>query len=284
MFVLVVAPAVAAASPGFAWEAPSQCPNAADARARIERRLGQPIDRYVVGISVDIAPDPEGYVAHVGGRTLTSATCEDLTDAVALVVARLAVESPVRDDDAPQVVAQAPEVVPAKPSPWSGGARLSFMSGVGNVPEVGFGGELALTVRRNHWYGEVAGASWASSSQSLNAGAPARVDVHLGTLTFRGGYAATSPIRGWIAVDTGSIRGEGIALLNPQTGSGPWFAAGAGFGVAWPIVRSVRLVGTVEALVTIIRPVRFELSDGYVVYQPEWMSARTSFGLEIDWP
>jgi hypothetical protein len=110
------------------------------------------------------------------------------------------------------------------------------------------------------------------------------VDVHQHNLTFRGGYAASSPLRGWVAFDAGELTGAGVSLDNPQTGSGPWFAAGAGFGVAWPIVRNVRLVGTVEALVSLVPRVRFELSDGYVIYQPEWMSARTAFGLEVDWP
>ena len=274
----------AGADPALSWRAPEMCPDAADARARIERRLGQPIDRFVVGVAVDIAPDPDGYVAHVGGRTLTSATCDDLTDAVALVVARLAVASPVRDADAPVQTVQAQAASAAPAHVWSGGARLSFLSGVGNVPEVGFGGELAATVRRDRWFGEVAGASWASSSRSLTAGAPAHVAVHLDTLTFRAGYAAAIPIRGWVVVDAGAIGGEGVALPSTQDGSAPWIAAGAGFAVAWPIVHGVRLVGTVEALVTIERSVRFELSDGYVVYQPAWMSARTSFGVELDWP
>nr|HEX4318562.1 hypothetical protein [Kofleriaceae bacterium] len=279
--------ATAAADPGFAWRAPAQCPDAADARARIERRLGgQSMDHYVVGVTVDIAADPEGYVAHVGGRTLTSATCDDLTDAVALVVARIAVAAPAAEqaysDEA--IVPTEVSTIAAPHGRWTASARVSFVSGVGSVPDVGIGGEVAVVVQRDRVFGELAGSTWESSAARLASGAPGGVDVQLRTLTVRGGYAAISPLRGWVVVDVGSMAGQGVALQNEQMGSGPWLAAGAGFGVAWPIARAVRVVGTFEVLAELQHRTTFDLGDGQVVYQPAPATARTSFGLEIGWP
>ena len=77
--------------------------------------------------------------------------------------------------------------------------------------------------------------------------------------------------------------GTGVQLDNSQLGSGRWLAAGAGFGVAWPIHKWVRLVGTTEVLVAIER-VRFSLGDGMTVYAPSAASARATCGLEIGMP
>src|SRR5262249_46367101 len=102
LLVLVVTAAPAAAEPAFAWQAPAACPDAGDMPARIERRLGRALDEVAVGISIDIAAEPTGYVARVdaravsvenGERTLTSKRCDELADAVAVIVARLATEA-----------------------------------------------------------------------------------------------------------------------------------------------------------------------------------------------
>lgn len=91
------------------WQAPATCPDAGEVRARIERRLGMPIDRAVHGIEVAIEPeagDGSGgtarrFVARIDlrgvtvaneVRVLTSGRCDELTDAVAVVIARLAAE------------------------------------------------------------------------------------------------------------------------------------------------------------------------------------------------
>src|SRR3954447_22885830 len=80
------------------WQAPDSCPDAAEVRARIARRLGAPIDRAVRGVTVDVAVERGGreprYVARIDLRglraaaeirVLTSARCDELTDAVAVV-------------------------------------------------------------------------------------------------------------------------------------------------------------------------------------------------------
>lgn len=281
-------PTIAAADPNLAWHAPSECPSAADARARVERRLGgQSLDCFVVGVAVDIASDPDGYVAHVGGRTLTSPTCDDLTDAVAIVIARIAFAVPARpneDMDVEAVVPTTPDSVARPSGRWTAGARLSFVSGIGSVPDVGIGGELAVVVQRDCIFAEVAGSEWVSSDARVVTGAAPRMDVGLHTMTVRAGYAALTPLRGWAVVDVGALSGTGEALDNARMGSGPWVAVGAGFGVAWPIARAVRVVGTLEVLAAIEHRTTFELGDGQVVYQPAPASARTTFGLEVGWP
>jgi hypothetical protein len=295
--VLIALTGIASADPsatGFAWKAPAACPDAEAAKARVEQRLGEPIDHFVVGISVAIDHDRDGYTAHVGSRTLTSATCDDLTDAVAVVVARIATEAPKvpiqvaaldPDRDPARITLELPTTLAprATPAHWGLGGRISFLSGVGSVPVVGYGGELAASVRRNRMFAELAGEMWSSTSGAISQVAPAGVDVHLRNATLRTGWSAVQPLRAWLAVDAGELRGGGNGLINSHVGAGPWFAIGAGFGVTWAYRPWIRLVGSLEALATLDRNVRFVLGDGFVLYQPAPLTVRCSFGLELAW-
>jgi hypothetical protein len=277
------------AGDGFTWEAPSTCPDAADVRARIERRLGRSLDDLAVGIAVDIAVEPTGYVARIDARaatvdhvvrTLTSTRCDELTDAVALIVARLATESRrvavVVRPAAPEIT----EAVAAPPRPrrWGGGIRVLGLSGIGRVPSVGLGGELAGSVRRHDVFGEIAASHWVGRPLRISDGAPG-IDVSLDAATLRMGWSPDQmPLRAWLAGEFGTIRGSGL----PEIGSARWVSAGAGFGVAWPMSPEIRLVGTFELAVPFSRPY-LQLESGDRLYQPSWLTAQTSIGLEIGW-
>lgn len=278
---------------GLAWQAPATCPDASALRARVEQRLGHPLDDDAAApVSIDIEELGSRYVAAVDlgdddVRTLTSARCEDLADAVAVIVARAAGEHraaprrvAARDDEeiTLHTTLAAPHV-----RVWSVSARLSGVSGVGIIPEVGLGGELAVAVRRRSAMAEVAGTRWAVSKAQLHGGGPAHVDVGLDVMAMRLGWRSERlPLRGWASVEVGTMYGNGVALANASLGEGRWFAAGAGFGVAWPMTRWARLVGTTE-IMTAIERVRFALGDGSVVYAPAPMSARATCGIEVGW-
>lgn len=285
---------------GLVWQAPVTCPDAGEVRARIERRLGMSIDRAVHGIEVDIAAGGDGkdrsFVAHIDlrgvtvaneVRVLTSARCDELTDAVAVIIARIAAENrqPAREQrqpiDRPGIMTYAPS--PAAPHKWGGGIRALGVSGIGALPRVSLGGELAAYGRRNSMFAELAGARWLPSRRVLLTGAPGGVDISLGVLSARFGWGPEDlPLRAWISGELGSIRGEGIALNNAQIGSSTWGGVGAGFAVAWPMTPHARLVGVVETVVPLQRA-RFVLQDGAEVYRPSPATVRSGLGLEIGW-
>ena len=285
--VVVIAAALArtaAADPSFAWQAPSACPTADDVRARIERRLGHPLDPASAGITVAVAVEPAGYVARVDAgteaRTLTSAHCDDLADAVAVVVARLATEArraqPVAS--APAVAVLGPvaidsEAAPRPPRAWGGGVRALGLSGIGRVPSIGVGGELAVFVHHHDRFAEIAVAKWVAPRLQTPTG---DLDIGLDVLALRAGWAPERmPIRGWLAGEIGMRAGDAAM------GSSRWTAVGAGFGVAWPMSPELRLVGTFEVDVPIQRP-PVEL-DGAEVFRPAWLTAHTALGLEVAW-
>ncbi len=296
--VLVVGAAAARAESGFVWEAPEPCPGVAEVRARIEVRLGTPVDGSVHGIAVEIGREGDQFVARIDtrgdaaanpGRTLTSARCDELADAVAVVVARLATEARERRDELARRKAAGPVAVaaaaPARgaPGPWGGGVRAVGVSGIGILPGVGLAGELALHGRRGSYFAELAGTLWARRAKYLADGAPGAVDVGLITVALRAGWSPTDKyIRGWAVGEAGPMTGEGISLNDPRIGAGRWTAAGGGFGVVWPMFERVRLVGSVEFLYA-FEQVRFILLDGEEVYSPSDYVARCSLGLEFGW-
>jgi hypothetical protein len=308
LLVLVVTATPAAAEPGFAWQAPSSCPDAGDVRARIERRLGRALDDVAVGISVDIAAQPTGYVARVdaravtvsGGeappepgsmtrgsnasRTLTSTRCDELADAVAVIVARLATEA--RSGAGEVHLRFQRTTIPAAPREmrvWGGGVRLLALSGIGGVPSVGVGGELAGFVRRRDMFAEVGIAGWGRGSVDLAQGAPGRVDIRHEYVVARVGWSPERmPLRAWLAGELGSMHGLGVDLNVNGAGAGRWEAIGSGFGVGWPISPWIRLVGTFEVAVPFARP-RFQLADGEDIYEPAPLTARACLGFEAGW-
>ncbi|NVB83971.1 MAG: hypothetical protein HOV81_36685 [Kofleriaceae bacterium] len=300
--------AVQAAPSTFAWNAPATCPDATSLRTRIEARLERSLDEAPVGIEVEVVHAGDRYIARIDlravtvandMRTLKSKNCSELADAVAVVIARAASDAIVRrevairddiDDPPPpptSVAANAAKFIPdlvraaRPPRAWAIGARFSGVSGIGIIPKVGLGGELALTMRFNTTLAEVAGTRWVMSAAQFHDGAPAKVDVDLDTAAVRVGWRPTEiPIRAWVAAEGGSMHGNNIVLPTQQLESGRWLAAGAGFGIAWQMNRYARLVGATETMLAIER-VRFSLGDGMIVYAPSPMSVRTSVGLEV---
>jgi hypothetical protein len=280
---------------GLVWQAPVACPDAGEVRARIERRLGMPIDRMVHGIEVEIAPDHgdgRGFVARVDlrgitvaneVRVLTSARCDELTDAVAVVIVRLAMEihAPVVEAVRPRLAVQVP---PTRAThAWGGGLRLVGVSGIGALPGVGLGGELAVYGRHRAVFLELAESQWRQSPQVLQPGAPGRVDVSLRTTALRFGWGPEDvPLRVWLGGELGSITGEGVALNEVHVGAATWVSAGAGIGVAWPMTPHAHVVGLVELAVPFQRA-RFVLQDGTEVFRPDVATARCGLGLELGW-
>jgi hypothetical protein len=280
-----------ASEAGLTWHAPTACPGADEVRARIERRLGAPLDQLVHGVEVAITVDDgeRRFVARIDlravtvaneVRTLTSARCDELTDAVAVVIARIAAER--RQLPAARAERTAEVLAPAAESPrlWGAGFRALGMSGVGATPGIGVAGEVAVFARRGSTFVELALARWMRSPRYLYMGSSGRIDIGLGVTIARVGWGPENmPLRGWLSAELGSLEGQGATF---QSDVARWVGVGGGFGVAWPMTPRTRLVGVVEAVVPLQRG-RFMLTYGHEVYRPDIASARCGFGLEVGW-
>jgi hypothetical protein len=286
------------------WRAPGGCPDAGDVRARIERRLGSGAsDAAVRGVAVDVVDRGEGgtprFVARIelrglrgadavvseDVRVLSSARCDELADAVAVVIARLAAEQrpppagPLELRLARQGEAQALPV----PADLGIDLRVLGVSGIGAQPGVSVGGELAGTVRLRSAIVELAGVRWLSSARVPHAGAPDQVDVDLRLAALRLGWgSAQLPLRAWISGELGTLRGGNDGSIGPRMATARWLAAGGGFAVAWPMGPRARLIGTIEVAVP-VQQARIVLEDGSELYRSAWAAVRSGLGLEIGW-
>lgn len=287
-------PAHAEPAAAMAWHAPPSCPTAAEVRARIERRLGAPIDRAMHGIEVEVAQAGEaGFVARIDLRSvtmanevrvLTSARCDELTDAVAVVIARVAAEA-----RAPEVEPRGererpiPATRPSETHDWGGGVRALGLSGIGALPGVGVAGELAGYARHRSLSAEVAATRWLRGADMPAAHGASAMSVGLDVIALRIGWRPEdAPLRGWLTGELGSVAGDG-APAGSQAGGGRWAGLGGGFGVAWPMTRTARLVGVIEAVVPLERT-QFLRQGGIELYRPDVVSVRSGLGLEIGWP
>jgi hypothetical protein len=171
---------------------------------------------------------------------------------------------------------------------WGGGIRLTGLSGIGALPGVNFGGEVAGVLRRDELFGELALGRWKPEDTYIVTESPTRVELALNVWTVRAGWASMNmPLRLWGLVELGEIAGArqmpGVVsrmVMGDSVTARQWYAIGAGLGVAWPISHQARMVGNLELAVPVKRD-RLMLDRGE--YEPDPLAARYSIGLEVGW-
>jgi hypothetical protein len=171
---------------------------------------------------------------------------------------------------------------------WGGGVRLTGLSGVGALPGVNIGAELAVFVRRDERFIELGLGRWVPQETYVVAETPERVELGLDVWTLRGGWASkTMPLRAWLLAEVGELAGarQMSGLIARMVGAVAeerrWVAAGGGFGVAWPMADRARLVGTVELAIPFDRTPMMMMTGSE--FEPEAAAARCNLGLEIGW-
>jgi hypothetical protein len=177
-----------------------------------------------------------------------------------------------------------------EPAPlWGGGVRMTGLSGIGALPGRNYGGELAIHVRHDEIFGELAlGRLRPEKDYAVVGEDSRRTELGLDTWTARGGWASrTKPLRAWglaevgeLARPAGMLSGIARMVTMQMPAERRWAALGAGIGVAWPFSDHARLVGSFEVAVPVDRsPVMLDTG----VFQPDPAVARTTLGLEVGW-
>ena len=101
----------------FTWQAPAGCPSAKAVRAKTERRYGGSIEGAIQGIEITVSRERGELVATIDARAITVADeirtlrarrCDELADAVALILARFAADHDARGGDGHARVADHP--------------------------------------------------------------------------------------------------------------------------------------------------------------------------------
>lgn len=171
---------------------------------------------------------------------------------------------------------------------WGGGVRLTALSGVGALPGLNVGAEVAVFVRRDERFLELGLGRWVPQETYVVAERPERVELGLDVWTLRGGWASTTmPLRAWLLVESGELAGqrEVTGMIARMVGAVEserrWLAAGGGVGVAWPISDRARLVGTVELAIPIERTPMMMMTGSE--FEPDPAAARANLGIEVGW-
>lgn len=171
---------------------------------------------------------------------------------------------------------------------WGGGVRLTGLSGIGALPGVNFGGEVAGVLRHYEYFGELALGRWKPEDTYIVTEMPTRVELAMNVWTVRAGWASMRmPLRGWVLAEAGEVAGArempGVVarmVMGDTPSSRQWLALGGGLGVAWPISHQARVVGNLEFAAPLKRD-RLMLDSGE--YRPDPLMARYSIGLEVGW-
>jgi hypothetical protein len=263
----------------LSWRAPPECPDATVVRSRIEAQLGRPLDeRELADIRIAIEPRTGTLVAQIHlhpddaeARELVAPSCDELVDAIALVVATAeAAYVPVEPRAPPPASPVASEPSRRVLAAWSIGVRAEVVVG-GPLPGRELGGEVVAIITRGSIVAELGYARWLSG-WVLNPTAGGNLPINYTSTELRVGWrgASTLPLAGWLAGELGSMVFYG-------RGANRLMAVGAGLGARWQLQRWFAAVITSELLVAVERPPQF------VGYEPGKLFGQAALGFEATW-
>jgi hypothetical protein len=300
LIIVILAAGTAHGAP-WTWRAPDACPGEHALEQAVGDRLDRTIDSLPLDVDVIVLEDEGQYTAQLtvhgaieDSRVLTSASCKELTDALAVVIARLVASLPAT----PKVAVASP-IVPVQAQAqteqarWNGGLRVGGVFGTGSAPGVGVAGELGGWVSRGSLALAVSGSRWKSSAAMLE-GTMSGVDVTLQSFAVRAGWRSEpdlvragwrpswNMLRAWAVGELGSIRGDAIGLTNDHAGSARWSAVGGGMGLAVGLARQVVAVAAAEAEFVLDRT-QFRVDSGVAVYSTPSFALHGGLAIEVGW-
>lgn len=179
----------------------------------------------------------------------------------------------------------------ATTEPWGGGLRLTGASGIGALPGRNFGAEVAVNVRHDELFAELAMSHWQPENDyRVMSASGTPIPLGLDVWAMRAGWSSMRmPLRAWVLAEVGDIAGAkemtGVLprMVMGDTPDGRrWTAIGAGVGVAWPLSNQIRVVGSMELAVP-ISDEHLSLDNGVGDYKPDALAARYAVGLEVGW-
>jgi hypothetical protein len=285
------------------WNAPAECPSVEDLRAAVARLLGGKVELppgRMVEVRATVTPGSTWHVELEAGadaqknrRALDSASCAELADATALIVALMidanAVAASPPRPASPPPAAPAAVAVPterkAVPMSVPMSLRLGLLgsAGLGILPglDAGVGGSLALV--RGFWRFDLRASYGLRRDQTATAASPPGA---YGTFNYTGAVAGVCRNFARLREDLGvcadfelgvlSAQGykvtEGLAARTPWLGLGPagYLAIRAGRRLSFPvraalivpITRPEFVINHVEGNVFRVAPLSGKVSVG----------------------
>lgn len=264
------------------WQAPPECGTAAALGERIDGALGRVASPDELLADVAIAIEPGAYratLAIAGGppRQLTAATCDEVVDALALVLA-LAIR-----DAAPALATTEPLPAPAAPRAPPAvhlelGLRATADARTLPGPAAGVGPAIAIGTRR--FRVGLAIAVWTPATANAGTLTATRVRLLSGALE---GCGLLGPAQACAIATAGPMTGDGSNAIDGAAATRWWSAIGASAGAHRRIAGRVVIGGAIEALVALARP-RYELDSGRESYTAPGATVRAWLGIGFQVP
>jgi hypothetical protein len=285
----------------FSWQAPSGCPSRDDLRAEIARLLGGAIRvpkggdikaRAVVahGQTWSLAIETE-LAGQPGRRSIEAASCQDLADATALIIALMIDPNAVAAHAAqPRPV---PPPAPSDPAPQKE-RRVAYFVGIhaagsyGTLPSVdaGLGGGVGLAGRR--WRVELRGTYGLRRDQRVTAPSPAPPDSY-GRFNF-----AAAALAGCVNLgredlafgpcadaEVGMLSAKGFNVSEGFSAQTLWLALGAGAYAAIPLGPHLSLPLHLDVVAPLLRPEFVFRNVPTRVFRAPVVGGRASAGVEL---
>ena len=286
----------------LSWQAPTDCPTPEDVRAEVVRLLGGQVrlpagrelkasalvahgQTWSVSIQTELA-------GRAGRRAIEAASCQDLADATAMILA-LAID--------PNVVATLPvrSKAPSPPpfaesqaAPYKRSPPVNFLFGLqatgsqGTLPsvDVGVGGSVGVVAR--HYRVELRAAYGLRRDQAAKAVTPAdaygRFNFLAGTLVgcFNLGQEALA-FGPCADVEAGVVSAQGFGVSESFLVHRAWLAVGAGGYVAISLGRHWSVPLHLDVLAPIQRPEFVFNNVPNRVFQAPAVGVRASVGIEL---
>jgi hypothetical protein len=285
----------------FSWQAPSGCPSRDDLRAEIARLLGGEIrvpkggdikavavvaqgQTWSLAIETELAGQP-------GRRSIEAASCQDLADATALIIALMI--------DPNAVAAHATPPRPAPPPASSDPAtqeerRVAYLVGIhaagsyGTLPSIdaGLGGGVGLAGRR--WRVELRGTYGLRRDQRVTAPSPAPPDSYgrfnfaaaalAGCVNFGREGLAFGPCAD---AEVGMLSAKGVGVSEGFSAQTLWLAMGAGAYAAIPLGPHLSLPLHLDVVAPLLRPEFVFRNVPTRVFRAPVVGGRISAGVEF---
>lgn len=332
-----VARAEAAGSgPELRWEAPAGCPDEAQLRERLDGMLARASperrDAPQLRAHARVQETSPGRFTlaleittrdGVSARAIEAASCVELADATALLIAMMidpaaAIDAeppplpppppppptdvPEETEPSPPPTTEAPptehapeEAAPHPPPERPPATRAAIgadlaLGGAG-LPGFGAGFGLSVAVLRTHLRGELFGRTHLPRTRALpgleEGGAAVRYQLAGGGVRGCGvgrvGARARVELFGCLGVELGAMRGEGIDLPVSASRTLLWAAALVTPGLAVALAPRLALVARADLGVALARP-RFAVLNYGDVYRAPPLSYVVSLGLELRLP
>jgi hypothetical protein len=286
----------------LSWQAPDGCPATSDVRAEVARLLGGeillPASRRFKAVasvvhgpiwSVSIETELAG---RSGRRTLEAASCQEVADATALILA-LTIDPDVAASHATRQQLPAPSVsADTRPSPPKVPAPVDFLLGVqgtgnqGTLPsvDVGLGGSVGVVGRR--FRVELRGAYSLRRDQVADAPAPSgaygRFNLVAATLAGCFNLGRQAWAFGPCAdAELGVVSAQGFRISQSISARSLWVAMGAGGYAAISLGPHWSVPLHLDVLAPLARPEFVFTNVPSRVFQAPPVGVRVSAGVEL---